>query len=67
MPTAAFAGDSTTGNPLPCKAYAGCNANYPVTLCLQTYNDKWDGPHAFPVQWGAKAVTDFFLALPKVP
>jgi polyhydroxybutyrate depolymerase len=67
MPTAVFAGNSTTGNPLPCQAYAGCDPNYPVTLCLYDYWDQWDGPHAFPVQWGAKAVTDFFLALPKLP
>jgi poly(3-hydroxybutyrate) depolymerase len=65
MPTTAFAGNSTTGNPLPCKAYTGCDANYPVTLCLYDYSDQWDGPHAFPVQWGGKAITDFFLGLPK--
>lgn len=67
MPTAAFAGDSTTGSPLPCKSYPGCSAGYPVTLCLESYTDQWDGPHAFPVQWGAKAVTDFFLTLPPAP
>jgi polyhydroxybutyrate depolymerase len=67
MPTAAFPGNSTTGNPLPCQAYAGCDPNYPVTLCLHSYSDQWDGDHAFAVQWGARAVTDFFLALPKVP
>ncbi len=66
MPTAAFEGNSTTGSPLPCKAYAGCDANYPVTLCLYDYWDQWDGPHAFPLQWAGKTVTDFFLALPKV-
>ena len=60
MPTAAFSGSP------PCQAYAGCDSNYPVTLCLYDYSDQYDGPHAFPVQWGAKAVTDFFLALPKV-
>ncbi len=67
MPTAVLnGGNSTTGSPLPCKAFAGCDASYPVTLCLYDYADQWDGPHAFPAQWGAKAVTDFFLALPKV-
>jgi poly(3-hydroxybutyrate) depolymerase len=65
MPTAAFEGNSSTGNPLPCKSFAGCDANYPVTLCLYDYWDQWDGPHAFPSPWGAKAVTDFFLALPQ--
>lgn len=66
MPTAAFDGNSTTGNPLPCKLQEGCDSNYPVMLCLYDYSDQWDGPHAFPTQWGAKAVADFFLALPKV-
>jgi hypothetical protein len=37
-----------------------------VTLCLYDYSNQWDGPHAFPVEWAANAVTDFFLALPKV-
>lgn len=64
MPTAAFAGNSTTGDPLPCQSLAGCDSSYPVTLCLYDYSDQYDGPHAFPVEWGAKAATDFFLALP---
>jgi polyhydroxybutyrate depolymerase len=67
MPTAAFDGNSTTGDPLPCKSFAGCDANYPVTLCLYDYSNENIGPHAFPTPWGAKAVTDFFLGLPKVP
>jgi polyhydroxybutyrate depolymerase len=67
MPTAAFPGDSTTGNPLPCKAFAGCDPNYPVTLCLHSYTDQYDGAHAFPPQWAGRAAMDFFLALPKVP
>lgn len=66
MPTEAFPGNSTTGDPLPCRSYSGCDAAYPVTLCLEAYSDDWEGPHAFPVEWGAKAVTDFFLALPRV-
>jgi poly(3-hydroxybutyrate) depolymerase len=66
MPTEAFPGDSKTGNPLPCQTLAGCDPSYPLTLCLYDYSSQWDGPHAFPVEWGAKAVTDFFLALPKV-
>lgn len=66
MPTTAFEGNSTTGSPLPCKSYSGCDPDYPVTLCLEDYADQWDGPHAFPVRWGAKAVADFFLALPKI-
>jgi poly(3-hydroxybutyrate) depolymerase len=65
MPAEAFPGDSKTGDSLPCQALAGCDPSYPVTLCLYDYSDQWDGPHAFPVGWGAKAVTDFFLALPK--
>lgn len=67
MPTSAFSGNSTTGNPLPCKSYPGCSPGNPVTLCLHGYSDQWDQNHAFPVQWGAKAVTDFFLALPRRP
>jgi poly(3-hydroxybutyrate) depolymerase len=67
MPTAAFDGNSTTGDPLPCKSFAGCDANDPVMLCLYDYSNQNIGPHAFPTQWGAKAVTDFFLGLPKVP
>jgi poly(3-hydroxybutyrate) depolymerase len=66
MPTAPFPGDSTTGDPLPCQSFAGCDGNYPVTLCLHDYWNRWDGPHAFPSQWGPRAATDFFLALPKV-
>ncbi len=66
IPTAAFDGNSTTGDPLPCKSFAGCNANYPVTLCLYDYSTQWDGPHAFPTPWGGKVVTDFFLGLPRV-
>lgn len=66
MPAAAFAGNSTTGIPLPCQAYAGCDPDYPVTLCLHSYTDQWDGAHAFPPQWGGKATTDFFLSLPRV-
>jgi polyhydroxybutyrate depolymerase len=64
MPTAPYPGDGMTGNPLPCRAFAGCDPNYPVMLCLYEYSDQWDGNAAFPIQWGAKAVTDFFLALP---
>jgi poly(3-hydroxybutyrate) depolymerase len=64
MPTAPFAGDGETGNPPPCKSFSGCDGKYPVTLCLYDYSDRVDGPHAFPTPWGAKAVTDFFLALP---
>jgi len=67
MPTAPFAGDGTTGNPLPCQSLAGCGASYPVTLCLHDYWNQMDGPHAFPVSWGARAATDFFLALPRPP
>ncbi len=66
MPTAAYPGDGTTGNPPPCQGLAGCDANYPVTLCLYDYSDEWDGNTAFPSQWAAKAATDFFLALPPV-
>ena len=67
MPTAPFAGDAETGNPLPCQTFLGCNRAYPVTLCLYDYWDRVDGPHALPIQWGTKAATDFFLALPKTP
>lgn len=66
MPTAPFAGDGTTGAPLPCKSMSGCSRGYPVTLCLYDYWNQEDGPHAFPVQWGAGAAADFFLSLPKV-
>jgi len=66
MPTAAFAGNSSTGDPLPCKAFAGCDPNYPVMLCLHDYSDAWDGPYAFPTPWAAKAATDFLLALTAV-
>jgi polyhydroxybutyrate depolymerase len=66
MPTAPYPGDGATGNPLPCKTMAGCDPNYPLMLCLYQYSDQWDGNHAFPVQWGGKTVTDFFLGLPKV-
>lgn len=65
MPTAAFAGDGYTGNPLPCQTLAGCG-DYPVTLCLYDYWNRWDGPHALPNPWAARAATDFFLALPRV-
>jgi poly(3-hydroxybutyrate) depolymerase len=64
MPTTPFAGDAETGNPLPCQSFSGCSDKYPVTLCLYDYWDRVDGPHALPIQWGAKAATDFFLALP---
>jgi poly(3-hydroxybutyrate) depolymerase len=67
MPTAAFDGNSATGEPLPCKSFAGCDASYPVTLCLYDYSNENIGPHAFPTPWGAKAVTDFFLGLRTVP
>jgi polyhydroxybutyrate depolymerase len=66
MPTAPYPGDGTTGNPRPCKTFAGCDPNYPVMLCLYQYSDQWDGNHAFPVEWGGTAVTDFFLGLPRV-
>jgi len=70
MPTAAFCSDppsTPVADPTTCcKAYSGCDSNYPVTLCLYDHYDQWDGPHAFPTSWGAKAVTDFFLALPRV-
>ena len=48
MPTAAFAGNSTTGDPLPCQSFAGCDPNYPVTLCPCDYADPWNGPHVYP-------------------
>lgn len=64
MPTVPFAGDGETGNPAPCKSFSGCDSQHPVTLCLYDYSDHVDGPHAFPTPWGAKAATDFFLALP---
>ena len=67
MPTAALEGNSTTGDPPPCKSFTGCPADYPVRLCLYDYANQNIGPHAFPTPWGAKAVTDFFLGLPKVP
>jgi poly(3-hydroxybutyrate) depolymerase len=67
MPTEPFAGDGTTGNPPPCTSFVGCHSSYPVTLCLYDYWNQALGPHAFPVQWGARVMTDFFLALPKVP
>lgn len=67
IPTSAFPGDSTTGSPPPPQAYSGCTAGYPVTLCLHAYSDQPDAAHAFPVQWGAKGATDFFLALPPAP
>ena len=67
MPTAPYPGDGTTGNPLPCQPFAGCDPNYPVTLCLYDYSDPWDGTNAFPAQWGGRAPMDFFLALPQVP
>jgi poly(3-hydroxybutyrate) depolymerase len=66
MPTVAFAGDGTTGSPLPCQPMSGCSRSYPVSLCLYDYWNQEDGPHAFPVQWGARAATDFFLSLPKI-
>jgi poly(3-hydroxybutyrate) depolymerase len=66
MATAPFAGDGTTGSPLPCQAVSGCSRSYPVTLCLYDYWNQEDGPHAFPVQWGARSAIDFFLSLPKV-
>ena len=65
MPTSAYAENSTTGAPLPCKAFSGCDSDFPVTLCLHSYSDEYDKTHAFPVRWGAKAMTDFFLALPR--
>ncbi len=67
MPTDAFPGDSDTGDPLPCQAMLGCDADYPVTLCLHDYINQRGGTDAFPAQWGGEAVTDFFLALPRVP
>ena len=67
MPTTPFAGNGTTGDPLPCQSLAGCDASYPVTFCLYDYWDQMSGPHAFPVPWGAGAATDFFLALPRPP
>lgn len=67
MPTVPFAGDGETGNPLPCQSFSGCSEKYPVTLCLYDYWDRVDGPHALPIQWGAKAAMDFFLALPRTP
>jgi hypothetical protein len=67
MPTAPYPGNGTTGDPLPCQAFAGCDPDYPVTLCLYDYSDELDGNDAFPLQWGGKAVADFFLALPNVP
>jgi hypothetical protein len=67
MPTAPFAGNGTTGDPLPCQSLAGCGADYPVTLCLHDYWTQVDGPHAFPAPWGARAATDFFLTLPRPP
>jgi polyhydroxybutyrate depolymerase len=66
MPTAPYAGNGTTGNPLPCQSLAGCGGAYPVTLCLYEYWNQEDGPHAFPTPWAARAATDFFLALPRV-
>lgn len=66
MPTEAFPGNGTTGDPLPCQAIAGCDARYPVTLCLYDYSDQWVGPHAFPNRWAARAAADFFLGLPAV-
>ena len=38
-----------------------------MTLCLYDSWNQEDGPHAFPIPWGARAATDFFLALPKTP
>ena len=67
MPTAPYPGDGTSGDPLPCQAFAGCDLNYPVSLCLYDYSDRLDGNDAFPLQWGGRAATDFFLALPNVP
>jgi polyhydroxybutyrate depolymerase len=67
MPTEAFPGDGTTGAPLPCQAMPGCDADYPVTLCLHDYTNQWDGADAFPSQWGGDAVTEFFLALSRAP
>ncbi|MBN1609056.1 MAG: hypothetical protein JW940_20680 [Polyangiaceae bacterium] len=67
MPTAPYPGDGTAGDPLPCQAFAGCDPNYPVSLCLYDYSDRLDGNDAFPLQWGGRAATDFFLALPNVP
>lgn len=66
MPRSAYPGNSTTGDPLPCKAFPGCGSDFPVTLCLHSYSDMYDKTHAFPVQWGAKAMADFFLALARV-
>jgi poly(3-hydroxybutyrate) depolymerase len=70
MPTDPFCSDPPTSpvaDPTTCcKTYSGCSSAYPVTLCLYDHYDRYSGPHAFPVSWGAKAVTDFFLALPKV-
>ncbi|MBN1610755.1 MAG: hypothetical protein JW940_29260, partial [Polyangiaceae bacterium] len=67
MPTVPLAGDGTTGAPPPCTSFEGCDGNYPVTLCLYDYWNQSIGPHAFPVQWGARLMTDFFLALASVP
>jgi poly(3-hydroxybutyrate) depolymerase len=67
MPTVPLAGDGTTGAPPPCTSFVGCDGNYPVTLCLYDYWNQSIGPHAFPVQWGARLMTDFFLALASVP
>jgi polyhydroxybutyrate depolymerase len=67
MPTAPYPGDGTTGSPAPCQPFVGCDPSYPVTLCLYDYSDPLDGNDAFPLQWGGRAATDFFLALPRVP
>ena len=64
MPAMHFDGDSANGDPLPCEDYAGCAPSYPVRLCLYDWVNDNIGPHAFPTNWGAKAVIDFFLALP---
>jgi poly(3-hydroxybutyrate) depolymerase len=64
MPTTHFDGNGETGDPLPCRDYSGCDPSYPVRLCLYDHTNQWDGPHAMPSQWGARAAIDFFLALP---
>jgi polyhydroxybutyrate depolymerase len=70
MPTTPYCSDPPTSpvaDPTTCcKTYSGCSSGYPVTLCLYDHYDQYDGPHAFPESWGAKAVTDFFLALPRM-
>lgn len=66
MPTAPYEGDYQTGNPLPCKSLAGCDPNYPVTLCLYDYSVSGVGPHAYP-PWITKAMIDFWLALSPPP